>query len=233
METLVSDQLYHTAELRWFVSAEAGWDQLLRWFRLDDLLPLREEGWNEPTASSQPFVKLEQTRTDVYLILPKVETAGVKQRQGRLEVKALVAGPHPFSLGTVAGRIEQWVKWTFQASPAIAAPLEAELGQTGPWREVAKKRYLQQVVFDTGRPVAVSPDLCPGAGCHVELTLVNLIETFSAWFTVGFEAFGPPDQALALLDAAVRHFFATHGSPPVQLDSRASLSYPAWLATLP
>jgi hypothetical protein len=229
----MSNHLYHTAELRWFVPAGNRWDRMLLWFALAGQLQVRNEGTYDPAEPHGPFVKVEQERTDLYLLLPGTSTASVKQRQGRLEVKALVAGPHPFYLETLAGQVDQWVKWTFQPSPAIAAPLEAELGQTGPWREVAKKRYLQQVVFDTGRPVAVSPDLCPGAGCHVELTLVNLIETFSAWFTVGFEAFGPPDQALALLDAAVRHFFATHGSPPVQLDSRASLSYPAWLATLP
>jgi hypothetical protein len=37
---------------------------------------------------------------------------------------------------------------------------------------------------------------------------------------------------MALLDKAVQHFFAAHGKPPVQLDGRDSLSYPAWLALL-
>lgn len=229
----MSQHLYYTAELRWFVPAEAGRDQLLRWFRLDDQLPLREEGRYESATASEPFVKLEQERTDLYLLLPDVATASVKQRQGRLEVKALVSGPHPVSLGPGAGQVDQWVKWSFEASATLAPQMEAELGQAGLWREVTKRRYLQQVALDSGKPVPVSPDLYLDAGCHVELTLVSFPEPSGSWLTLGFEAFGPRDQNPALLVTAARHFFATCGAPPIRLVSRESLSYPAWLARLP
>ena len=70
----------------------------------------------EKQPEAPPFVKLERERNDDYLLLPGCDTVGVKQRQGKLEVKALVAGPSPFSLGAVVGRLDQWVKWSFEPS---------------------------------------------------------------------------------------------------------------------
>jgi hypothetical protein len=37
---------------------------------------------------------------------------------------------------------------------------------------------------------------------------------------------------MVLLDEAVQHYFTVHGSAPVRLEGRDSLSYPAWLALL-
>lgn len=228
----MSNHLYHTAELRWFVPAGNCWDRMLLWFTLAGQLQVRDEGTYDPAEPHGPFVKLEQERTDLYLLLPGASTASVKQRQGRLEVKALVAGLQAFSLGAVAGRTDQWVKWTFEPSPALAGPLAAELDQAGPWYPVVKQRYLQQFDFAAGRPVAVSPDLPLPAGCHVELTLVTVAVSIDTWLTLGFEAFGPPSRTSTLLDTTLQHFLAAHGPPPIPLHSRHSLSYPTWLATL-
>jgi hypothetical protein len=62
--------------------------------------------------------------------------------------------------------------------------------------------------------------------------VIGIKANVGTWTTVGFEAFGPSGWVMALLDKAVQHFFAAHGKPPVQLDGRDSLSYPAWLALL-
>jgi hypothetical protein len=177
-------------------------------------------------------VKLEQKRTDEYLLVPNCSTVGVKQRQGKLEVKALIAGPRPFSLGGVVGRVDQWVKWSFDPSEAIATQLEIELDQSGPWRRVVKKRHTQKISLDSGGPVSVPPDQRPETGCNIELTVIDVEATLRTWLTFGFEAFGPSARVMALLDEAVTHFFAVHGPPPVSLDGSDSLSYPAWLATL-
>ena len=223
---------YYSAELRWFLPEQGQRDHLLRWFRLRDQLPLNdEEGQYDQKIAAEPFVKLERERTDEYLLLPDCDTVGVKQRQGKLEVKALVAGPRPFSLGGVVGRMDQWVKWSFDPSEPIADQLEIELDQSGPWRKVVKNRWLQKYSFDSGL-VAVSPDRRPDTGCNIELTVINVKATVGAWLSFGFEAFGPSGRVTALLDEAVQHYFTTHGPAPVRLDGRDSLSYPSWLALL-
>ena len=225
--------LYHSAEIRWFLPDQGHWDRLFAWFMLPGQLPLIVEDENYIKKDlSKPFVKEEKPRTDAYLLFPDCEALGVKRRQGRLEVKALVAGPRPFSLGAVAGRMDQWVKWSFAPSESIRAQLGIELDQSGEWCEVEKIRYLQKYSFDAGSWIAVSPEQYPDAGCSIELTKVKVLPGAGRWLTFGFEAFGPAGQIIAILDEAVQNFFAGHGPPPVQLDGRNSLSYPAWLAML-
>jgi hypothetical protein len=228
----VSNDLYHSAELRWFLPEQSPWDRILHWFTLQGRLPINVEGQYDPRTVTRPFVKLERERIDEYLLLPQCDTVGVKQRQGKLEVKALIAGPRPFSLGGVVGRVDQWVKWSFDPSEAMATQLEIELDQSGPWRRVVKKRYTQKISLDSVRLIAVPPDQYPEAGCNIELTMIDVQAIFRTWLTFGFEAFGPSARVMALLDEAVAHFFAVHGPPPVSLDGGDSLSYPAWLAKL-
>lgn len=227
----MSNDFYHSAEIRWFLPEQDQWDRILRWFRLQDQLPLNKEGKYDSKTVSGPFVKQERDRTDDYLLIPDSDTVGVKQRQGKLEVKALVAGPRPFLLPDVSGRVDQWVRWSFKPSDMIASQLRTELHDSGPWRKVEKIRYLQKYSFESGL-VAVSPDQWPDTGCNIELTVINVKASIGTWFTFGFEAFGSSGQVLTILDEAVQHYFTAHGRAPVQLDGRDSLSYPTWLSML-
>lgn len=228
----MSNDFYHSAELRWFLPEQSPWERLLHWFTLQGRLPINVEGQYDPRAATGPFVKLERERIDEYLLLSQCDTVGVKQRQGKLEVKALIASPRPFSLGGVVGRVDQWVKWSFDPSEAIATQLEIELDQSGPWRRVVKKRYTQKISLDSGVPVSVPPDQYPEAGCNIELTMIEVKASVGTWLTIGCEAFGPSGRVMALLDKAVQHYFTVHGPAPVRLEGRDSLSYPAWLALL-
>jgi hypothetical protein len=221
-----------SAEIRWFWPGHAQWEVLLAWFTQEGRLPLVAETRqyvSQPDAG--PFAKQERPRTDDYLLLPNCETVGVKQREGRLEVKALVAGPHAFAQGNVSGQIDQWVKWSLQPSAAIALPLKADLQQSGRWLGVTKRRYTQKVALLGGGLTAVSPDTFPNAGCSIELTLVDVAAGNGRWLTLGFEAFGETDRS-RLLHQAMTHSFTVHGPPPLALMTRNSLSYPAWLAQL-
>lgn len=225
--------MFHTAEARWFLSGTEKWDELLYWFTRQGRLPLVQETGNYvPDPEAAPFVKQERPRTDEYLVLPNCETVGVKQRQGRLEVKALVAGPRPFAAGEAAGRTDQWVKWSLKPSEGIALTLEADLRQAGAWRRVEKRRCTRNLAFNAGGLTAVSPDAWPEAGCNVELTLLHVAAGVGEWVTFGLEAFGPQAQADDLLTAAAALFFTAHGPAPLRLAEQASLSYPAWLAGL-
>ena len=222
---------YTSAEVRWFLhEQQVQWDQILAWFRRHDQLPLHVEGSYDPRTTTEVFVKREKERTDEYLRFPDCDTVGVKQRQGKLEVKALVASGRPFALASagVTGRMDQWVKWSFASS--LHAQLEAELEQAGPWAKVVKDRFLQKYSFGSGRLLGVLPDSRPADGCNIELTRLSVKADAWDWFTLGFEAFGPSGRVIAILDQAVEQFFAAHGPAPVPLTSRDSRSYPAWLA---
>jgi hypothetical protein len=242
----MADVFYHSAEIRWFLAGQSvpddpSSDPTFKWFKGTLGTKTEDDLKRDPTAATDPFVKAEKERTDKYLLFPDADTASFKQREGKLEIKALVAGPRPFSAGTVTGRMDQWVKWSFSPSPAkianaeatlLGKQLAAEMGQAGPWQAVTKVRCLQKYSFDTGQLVSVSPELRPDTGCQVELTWVSVQATVATWLTFGFEAFGPSGRVMALLDEAVEHFFAVHGQAPLPLDGRDSLSYPAWLALL-
>jgi hypothetical protein len=221
-----------SAEIRWFWPGHAQWDELLAWFTRQGRLPLvTETGQYVSQPDAGPFVKQERPRTDDYLLLPNCQTVGVKQREGRLEVKALVDGPQPFAQGNVSGQLDQWVKWSLQPSAEIALPLTADLQQSGRWLGVTKRRYTQKVALVGGKLTAVSPDTFPATGCSIELTLVDVAAHNGRWLTFGFEAFGQTDRS-RLLHQAMTHFFTLHGPPPLALMTRNSLSYPAWLAQL-
>ena len=210
----MADPFYHSAELRWFLPGDDAREALLGWFRGPD----------------GALVKEESPRTDSYLLLPASDAVGVKQRQGRLEVKTRVAGPVPYAAHGAVGRLDQWVKWSFDPAEAIADALARALDRAGPWRAVEKRRFLLKLAADEGAPAPVAASARPTRGCNVELTVLSATPGAARWLTLGFEAFGPPAGVAALLDEAVAHFFGARGAPPVALEGRDSLSYPAWLA---
>jgi hypothetical protein len=226
------NNFFQSAEIRWFWPGHAQWEVLLAWFTREGRLPLVEDAGNiAPNSVPPAFVKQERPRTDDYLLLSNCQTVGVKQREGRLEVKALVDGPQLLAQGNVSGQIDQWVKWSLQPSAEIALPLTADLQQSGRWLSVTKRRYTQKVALVGGKLTAVSPDTFPATGCSIELTLVDVAAHNGRWLTFGFEAFGEADRS-RLLHRAMTHFFTLHGPPPLALMTRNSLSYPAWLAQL-
>lgn len=221
---------YHSAEARWFSTAIEKKDVSLRWFRQGDFLPLVVEG---DTAPAGAYVKVEGLRTDHYLCLPCSDTTGVKQRQGKFEIKSLVAGPRPWAGHGLTGRIDQWVKWSFEDKDKdFRAALADKLNMSGKWTAVAKTRYLQKYSCDGGSLALVSPDERPMSGCNVELTSVEVGASVSDWITLGFEAFGDPGDTFKLLKDTLQDFFSRCGPPPVQLNGHDSLSYPTWLAML-
>ena len=169
----MKDMFYHSAEIRWFLQGhiledpifdkvEEGQftkfeksqytDPILDWFKGTLSIKTEEDTRRDPATASGPFVKKKDERTDEYLLLPATDKASLKKRQGKLELKVLVDGPHAFSMGTVTGRIDEWVKWSFSPSEAkllnspvtLGVQLADEMKQAGPWQTVTKARYLQK-----------------------------------------------------------------------------------------
>lgn len=221
----------HSAELRWFSPLIERKDELLAWFCQADGLTLVKEG---DAAPSVPYVKEEDLRTDKYLCLPCSDVTGVKQRQGKFEIKSLVAGPRPWAAHGLTGRIDQWVKWSFDDKDKEFRDLLAgKLNVSGKWAAVEKTRYLLKYSCSSGEMKLVSPEDRPPSGCNVELTAIKVDASVSQWLTLGFEAFSEPGgDTFKILHDTLDEFFTRCGQPPLLLIDHDSLSYPAWLALL-
>ncbi len=207
--------MLHSAEARWFI-AKVLPDGVLSWFRAGQAL------------------ESEGVQVHEYLLFPDCETVGVKVREGKLEIKAMASAPRPLSrdLG-VSGRTDQWVKWSF-ASEGLKT-LDPALHRSGRWLKVRKDRFLRKFSADMGGLVEVTAKQrpLPANGCNVELTRITVEANPRFWFSLAFEAFGPPEGTVKILETAIHSFFQEHDrAPGIRLSQRNSLGYPAWLVKL-
>jgi len=202
--------MLQTAEIRWFIAGTAPPD-VLDWFHQNAPQP-------EPPAS----------RTDYYFrLFSGTDTLGIKLREGRLEVKQRVyqygvVHLHPY----VVGAMEEWHKWGFSLAEAENF-LPAIKMSPSSWIEVNKTRQQQmyQITGDDTQIVPVAADSPAEQGCSFELTHITVAG--KAWWTLGFEAFGPELRVQENLMLAATHIFAQNTPPRLRM--RESYSYPGWL----
>ncbi len=216
--------MYHSGEIRWFFRDGPKAD-VDRWFSACD------------TAVSEP------PRVDSYVILPRCATAGVKIREGNIEVKAQTQAAALVSFtDRVCGYQDAWVKWSRPASdPAafLAAPTIPER-----WAYVRKARVLRLLSLETDEPEEIAPrSRHLRAGCQAEKTDLGVLfrggddmppeddwEQAGRWWSFSLEAFGPPGDVGELLVRAGTHWFGQDF--PATLHAEDSMSYPQWLASL-
>lgn len=208
-----------------------------RWFFPGPLPPAALD-W---LAAGRPLTP-EPPRVDYYLLLPGLETVGVKWRQGRLEIKRRTGPARLFRRRWLVGRQEQWVKWAWAmagvapaAVPSHFVKLREASWITPPaaWLAVSKQRYLQRWGVADGRLTAVAAQLPPpAAGCNLEWTEAQWPTQPGAptWFTLGVEAYGPPAETLALFRLGLTQLLAAGPPPHLTLTAATALSYPAWLS---
>jgi hypothetical protein len=159
---------------------------------------------------------------DAYLLDPYLPGLSVKVREGRaLEVKVFRGSPGLFEVaGRAHGRLECWQKWSFpHGLPSSGS------GDPAGWRPVSKRRQVSWFSRVAGVRV---PRLSQKPGCAVELTDVRV--RGEAWWTLGFEATGPPDTLRGELDAAAGLLFAHPLPDAVELGMDDSRSYAQWLS---
>ncbi|MDY7024031.1 MAG: hypothetical protein SWJ54_22230, partial [Cyanobacteriota bacterium] len=148
METL------QTLEVRWF---ESGY------------IPQIVEEWFLKTCIGK-LSSLQKERNDQYFYTPGCEVLNLKLRQGKLELKWRQTELGAYSFGTKSwkGKVERWLKWSYQES--IPIKLMQTLG-TGdqPIVTVNKKRSKRQY-----------------QGVDIELAQIRL-EEHKYWWTLGFE----------------------------------------------
>jgi hypothetical protein len=219
---LEKPQNFHSAEMRWFLTGELS-AQTLQWFLAGvpagTVAELKERG------------HLEEKRADNYLVLSSSGSVGVKMRGGtKFEIKAQVGASGPLVAGSVTGRCDQWVKWSF-AHPGLEI-VYPEMQRQGKWVEVIKERFSRKFSGDSGTIQEVDPARkpWPQTGCNVELTRLQIGRGEGRWHSLGFEAFGPEAGNKERLIQTLQIFFSGKGAfPEVKINLLNSASYPAWL----
>ncbi|HWG63330.1 MAG TPA: hypothetical protein VG253_16665 [Streptosporangiaceae bacterium] len=168
-----------------------------------------------------------ESREDIYLLDPQLGGLSVKVRGGEaLEVKVLRDSPGILDVaGRARGRMQSWQKWSFP----LRLPGQ-ERGNPAGWRRVAKRRLISRFPLSTGRVAPHGPG--PGqAECRVELAEVR--SCGYDWWSLGFEAAGPPELLRSELEASAALVFAEvlPGGQEIGLDE--SGSYADWLVRWP
>lgn len=165
---------------------------------------------------------------DIYLLLPGCGDMGIKWREGTLQIKGRVEDLGPRRMGTRhRGRVQRWIKWTFEEVPAAYRSLFSSGARHGlATAAVSKTRALRMISLDAGEPVEVMPGDVLQRGVGYEMTDLEL--DGKRCCSIAFEAF--PDDAVtaAGFDAVLTGFLE---ELPVPLDAGASMSYPEWLST--
>ena len=124
--------------------------------------------------------------------------------------------------GRARGHLESWQKWSFPFSP-----LRQDSGDPAGWRTVRKRRRISRFSGASGQIVTPAPGLGGEPRCEVELTEVRT--RGQDWWTLGFEATGPPDLLRSELEVTAALVFAQALPGGVEPGSDESRSYAQWL----
>ncbi len=223
--------LFNSAEIRWFLPPSEDWETALEWFlgKGNEKINLTMN-YSLDGISLFENIKKEELRTDEYLIIPQCTTVGVKQRQGKLEVKARIGEKENYRNEPLSGIIDYWSKWSLQPSETNFSTLEKDLQHSGEWLKINKIRYLLKLSRSENSISIVTPDAWPEKGCQVELTQVWADGSDEKWTSFGFEAFGGSFQNLGhTLKDSILFFISKKNQPTFLFSTQNSLSYPAWL----
>jgi len=189
----------------------------MRWL-FEGALPAEVARWLERAGESTA----ETWREDRYLVLPGVTDMGIKERQGRLDIKGRLAklGSHAIA-PEIEGSAERWCKWSYGA--AIAGSFR-DLRDHRPV-VVGKGRAQRHFLLEPdGRAQATAQRDLTRRGFSLELTRIRLAGA-DHW-SLGVEA--APDDG-ALLDDLLRVLADLLQGFPLPLPRAQSRSYPSWL----
>ena len=217
--------MYYSGEARWFFQGEAS-HAARHWITASDL--------SDPAPE----------RVDQYLVLPGCPTTGIKIREGNFEVKAQTSPTEPVTWNErIAGSRDTWVKWSRAMQDTATFTDRIQSGEH--WAFVSKRRTLRLFSLESELPTEVEiGGPCLSAGCQVEMSDIRVAwaseyglppqkegwQRADRWWSFCFEAFGEPAQLLDHLDSTIR--FVAAEAPELELPQEASMSYPAWLASL-
>ncbi|HEX5078947.1 MAG TPA: hypothetical protein VFV80_07310 [Geminicoccaceae bacterium] len=193
----------------------------MRWFH-QGALPAEVTRWFD--RGGPPSTPL--WREDRYLVLPGVVDMGIKERDGRLEIKGRLArlGAHAIAPG-IDGAAERWCKWSYGGANG-----ERFRGclQGHHVTVVGKERLQRHFLLQPGGEAqgTAQRDL-RRRGFSLELTRVRLAND-DHW-SLGIEAAPDDDALLADLLRAIPDLLDGFPTP---LPRSRSTSYAEWLARL-
>jgi len=177
-----------------------------------------------------PIDTKELERADYYF-RTATPAIGVKYRTSkkgaRFETKYLVGALPGVTLGgQIVGDIERWNKVSVDVTNDPRAAGDER------WVTVFKERRIQKFHHSAEGARKAAPEEYPAAGCGLEWTRLKVEHdgTRREVWTMGLEAFGPPEVLLDALQTTLR--VALREVPDLRLGRERSLSYPTWLATL-
>ena len=183
-----------TLEVRWFESGK---------------IPKAVEEWFARTCPGELSGPPEE-REDHYFYTPGCDALNLKLRQGKLELKwrQTELGTHSFGAESWRGRVERWLKWSYQES--IPENLIQALG-TGdqPTVKIGKKRWQRHHL-----------------GVECELTQLKF-DGCKFWWSLGFEMEETETQNQTHFENAVGRVIKTH--PQTAFNLAHSHAYPSWL----
>ena len=170
------------------------------------------------------FPAAMESRQDTYLLDPPARGLSVKVRAGELfEVKVYRGSPGILDVpGCARGHLESWQKWSFPCGPPGRGSREL-----AGWLPVRKTRRVSRFSLAGGSCQVRLPGLGEQPGCAVEITEVRVCG--EAWWTLGFEATGPPATLRSELEATAARVFADTPPGGVEFGTEDSRSYAEWL----
>ncbi|MEG3911296.1 MULTISPECIES: hypothetical protein [unclassified Microcoleus] len=196
----------------------------MRWF-YSGALPKSINQWFG-SESLGGYLSPPEEREDIYLLVPSCDYLGVKLRGKTLEVKWRQG-----ELGTMQfgnrweGKAEKWLKWVCADT---MAPIPADILATGKWVAVKKKRAQRLYQVSTpGSLMSVPVEAPIPQGCTVELTQLNI--NGSAWWSLGFEAFGSESCLTESLQTVAT--WTSKSYQAQKLKAEDSSAYPIWLGS--
>jgi hypothetical protein len=196
----------------------------MRWF-YSGALPKSINQWFG-SESLGGYLSPPEEREDIYLLVPSCDYLGVKLRGKTLEVKWRQG-----ELGTMQfgnrweGKAEKWLKWVCADT---MAPIPADILATGKWVAVKKKRAQRLYQVSTpGSLMSVPVEAPIPQGCTVELTQLNI--NGSAWWSLGFEAFGSESCLTESLQTVAS--WTSKSYQAQKLKAEDSSAYPIWLGS--
>ncbi len=172
---------------------------------------------------TQMQARREPARTDTYLLFPHARTVGVKKREGKLEVKALIQPKErAFRLSAFPDEqhLESWEKWSLEQ--VHLEPLLDQWASARPrqWLGVEKRRWLFYLSAEEDGPARVQCELS-------ELEVEKQVH-----WSLSLEAFplGPDAFQAALRAARLVVEPALQRLPASLTAALHIMSYPHWLS---
>lgn len=196
--------LNYSAEIRWFLHGPIP-GAVAEWFAID-------------TLGSEP-----EERSDDYILLPLCPSAGIKLREGKLQVKSLCREPSPLMITSeINGWASRWVKWSLDLTSSSARNFYRQNDTI----RVQKKRWQRKLALDGDFAEEVAPGSRAERGCTMELATLQV--EADIWWTLALESFGGPSTIQDSLQRCILHFLR-RSPPPIRLLAADSKSYSEWL----